>query len=213
MRWNIDLRNMDQGALVGFIRQLGDELTSTLEDHERRLATECPGEDGEGRHEWLKVEAEYLDQRLDDLFDEALTECGLRDRGGEEREPILRLFGSGPGEPLVKCLWCGGVATREQAIELGWVPSFFVGEEGVDRPACCECADRHLDHAPDGEFVLREGHSLPPTMSERRPMTEGEVEQAIRLFAGRQLCDRCDLEPADAMTYIHDHELGIVEAL
>ena len=101
MRWNIDLRNMDEGALVGLIRQLRDELTSTLEDHERRLASECPGEEGEGRHEWLKAEAEYLEQRLDDLFDEALTECGLRDRGGKEQEPILQRFDSGPDGPAV----------------------------------------------------------------------------------------------------------------
>jgi hypothetical protein len=50
-------------------------------------------------------------------------------------------------------------------------------------------------------------------MTKHREMTEGEVEHALRLFAGRQLCDRCDIEPADAMAYVLDHEMDIVEAM
>jgi hypothetical protein len=44
-------------------------------------------------------------------------------------------------------------------------------------------------------------------------MTEGEVMQALRLFMGRQLCDRCGMEPDDAMAYVIYHEIDILDAM
>lgn len=44
-------------------------------------------------------------------------------------------------------------------------------------------------------------------------LTEGDVNHALKLFAGRQLCEKCGLQVADAMVYVQDNLLDILDAM
>ena len=58
-----------------------------------------------------------------------------------------------------KCALCPAVMPDDlnQAIDLGWIPSYWDGEVSCDGPVCPECLEKYLtmDHE-SGEFVLKE---------------------------------------------------------
>ncbi len=63
----------------------------------------------------------------------------------------------------MECCFCGRtVESIEEAIELGWYPDFWVGDTNYQGPICAECQSAHLDTDTDGEYVLKQGHSVPP---------------------------------------------------
>jgi len=65
-------------------------------------------------------------------------------------------------DPL-KCCFCGKeAASILEAIDLGWYPDFWQGETNFQGPVCAECQHEHLFVDDSGEYVLKEGHSLPP---------------------------------------------------
>ena len=60
-------------------------------------------------------------------------------------------------EEVVNCCICGRSAFNvEDALEKGWLPEFYDGEEGKG-PACSECIDKYLKmDQNDGEFVVKQ---------------------------------------------------------
>ncbi len=60
-----------------------------------------------------------------------------------------------------KCALCPAVMPDDlnQAIDLGWVPSYWDGEVSCDGPVCPECLEKYLtmDHE-SGELVLKDLH-------------------------------------------------------
>ena len=71
------------------------------------------------------------------------------------------------------CLFCGTTATADEAIEAGWMPEFYMIDEGVlDGPACVDCAEafiHDLDGEYDGEYdeaTLQIGHVVPKPRTE-----------------------------------------------
>jgi hypothetical protein len=63
----------------------------------------------------------------------------------------------------VKCCFCGKEGESiEQAIDLGWYPDFWQGDENYQGPVCAECQQEHLFADESGEYLLKPGHSLPP---------------------------------------------------
>jgi len=63
----------------------------------------------------------------------------------------------------MQCCFCGkNVEFIEQAIDLGWYPDFWHGETNYQGPVCAECQQEHLFADESGEYVLKEGHALPP---------------------------------------------------
>ena len=63
----------------------------------------------------------------------------------------------------MKCCFCGKeVESIEQAIDFGWYPDFWQGEDNFQGPVCAECQQEHLFADESGEYVLKPNHSLPP---------------------------------------------------
>jgi hypothetical protein len=63
----------------------------------------------------------------------------------------------------MKCCFCErDVESIDEAVHLGWYPDFWVGNLNYQGPVCPECQSEHLDTDTDGEFVLKQGHALPP---------------------------------------------------
>jgi hypothetical protein len=72
----------------------------------------------------------------------------------------------------MNCAFCGKeVDSVDEAVELGWVPDFWVGERNYDGPICPDCFREYLFIDPDGESVLKADHPLPP-----RAVRFGSVE-------------------------------------
>ena len=60
-------------------------------------------------------------------------------------------------EAGMTCSLCGTVMPdMETAVEEGWVPSYFDGEEPCEGPVCNECLEKYLTMDKDGELVLKE---------------------------------------------------------
>lgn len=58
---------------------------------------------------------------------------------------------------LTRCPFCDRpMPPVPEAIDRGWIPSYFVGCAEHDDPVCPGCAVEHLRHAPDGEWELIE---------------------------------------------------------
>jgi len=57
----------------------------------------------------------------------------------------------------MKCTLCedGTVAGVEEAIEEGWIPNFYVGDDEYDC-ACPTCIEKYLIAGEDGEWELAE---------------------------------------------------------
>ena len=56
----------------------------------------------------------------------------------------------------MKCSICGIVIDDiEKAIEEGWTPSFWDGENQHD-PACAGCSEAILEYGEDGEFQVKD---------------------------------------------------------
>lgn len=61
------------------------------------------------------------------------------------------------------CAFCTThLDTRDEAIEAGWWPSFFAGEEEFEGPVCPICSARFLERTPEGEIALKAGALIPP---------------------------------------------------
>lgn len=60
------------------------------------------------------------------------------------------------------CVFCvAHLATREEAIDNGWLPDFYAGPTNYEGPVCPSCTVHHLAKADDGEMELRPGFALP----------------------------------------------------
>ena len=60
------------------------------------------------------------------------------------------------GDSEMKCSICGIVIDDiEKAIEEGWTPSFWDGENQHD-PACAGCSEAILEYGEDGEFQVKD---------------------------------------------------------
>jgi len=82
----------------------------------------------------------------------------------------------------VKCCFCGKqVESIEQAIDLGWYPDFWHGETNYQGPVCAECQQEHLSADESGEYVLKEGHALPPAATPTVPGSHKLREVKARL--------------------------------
>jgi hypothetical protein len=46
--------------------------------------------------------------------------------------------------PTETCAFCGLTVPTETAVEFGWAPNFYVGDESADKAACAICADHKL---------------------------------------------------------------------
>ena len=55
---------------------------------------------------------------------------------------------------MCECCFCGRHETLENAIDAGWEPSFFVGEEQQRDEVCPECSAVHLQVGDDGVLVV-----------------------------------------------------------
>jgi hypothetical protein len=53
------------------------------------------------------------------------------------------------------CHFCRKPGELPQAIDEGWVPSFWRGDQEQFDPVCGKCVRAHLVLAADGEFELR----------------------------------------------------------
>lgn len=55
---------------------------------------------------------------------------------------------------MVECYFCGRqVADVDQAIDAGWIPDFWDGEDEVGEPVCPECCEAKLQYDEDtGDF-------------------------------------------------------------
>ena len=63
---------------------------------------------------------------------------------------------------MICCFCAAHLDTREEAVDAGWWPSFYVGEVEYEGPVCPHCVGRHLAAGADGELGLRPGEPLPP---------------------------------------------------
>jgi hypothetical protein len=62
----------------------------------------------------------------------------------------------------MQCVFCGKyVEDIEEAIEEGFYPDFWHHEINYQGPICPDCQKEHLETHPDGEFILKNGHTLP----------------------------------------------------
>ena len=66
------------------------------------------------------------------------------------------------GDPQAKvpdttCALCPAVMpdTVEKAIEAGWIPSYFDGDDECEGPVCPDCVERRLKVSDDGELELK----------------------------------------------------------
>lgn len=58
-------------------------------------------------------------------------------------------------DETITCDLCGKVELEHEAIEGGWIPSYWKGDEGVQNPVCSTCAKDRIREI-DGEYVLIE---------------------------------------------------------
>ena len=80
----------------------------------------------------------------------------------------------------MNCAFCGKeVDSVDEAIELGWVPSFWRGEVCYEGPVCPDCFREHLFTDADGEWVLKADHPLPPRAARLGCV---EVKKEIAMF-------------------------------
>ena len=52
------------------------------------------------------------------------------------------------------CYYCVETLPLDTAVEVGWIPYFYDGEDEVNEPVCPECAAPRLRLAEDGEYEL-----------------------------------------------------------
>ncbi len=64
-------------------------------------------------------------------------------------------------ERWATCAWCRRTVPLEEAIDEGWLPDWWHGDDCHSSPACPTCAAEHLEDDGTGEMVLRPGHPLP----------------------------------------------------
>lgn len=104
----------------------------------------------------------------------------------------------------MQCCFCGKyVEDIEQAVEEGWYPDFWHLEISYQGPICPECQQKYLETDEDGEFVLKEGHPLPPNAEAifpvEGPQNSGPFDITC-LFCGKKvdgiepLCPACKQE-------------------
>ena len=79
----------------------------------------------------------------------------------------------------MKCCFCGKEAESvEHAIQLGWYPDFWNGDVNYQGPVCPECQAEHLFIDDDGEYVLKQGHSV-PSLAVRQGFVEVRKKKTI----------------------------------
>ena len=60
----------------------------------------------------------------------------------------------------IKCEFCGReVANIETAVNLGWVPTYYDGDDECDGPICELCVENKLEIGPDGELQIKGSHT------------------------------------------------------
>ena len=57
----------------------------------------------------------------------------------------------------MKCAICGiEIESIDQAIEAGWIPSVWDGDQEKDGPFCASCSDTLIEVDENGEFAVKE---------------------------------------------------------
>jgi len=80
----------------------------------------------------------------------------------------------------VKCAICGTtVESVEQAIDLGWIPSFWEQEKEYG-PACAGCSETLIQVDEDGEWELKEDYRGKITYQEGNYL-EDEPEEHLAI--------------------------------
>lgn len=54
-----------------------------------------------------------------------------------------------------ECYFCEAQSTLDDAVENGWHPSFYVGDDEELTPVCPACAEKHLEVGTDGEMQFK----------------------------------------------------------
>jgi len=89
---------------------------------------------------------------------------GWREDGAEH---VCPAHGSPAADGGTACAICRTPMPEdfEAAMDAGWIPEFWIGDDDQRGPACGECDAKHLVPDTDGETVLRpESAHLAPTI-------------------------------------------------
>ena len=68
------------------------------------------------------------------------------------------------------------IGSTEQAIEEGWIPSVWDGDQEKDGPFCASCSDTLIEVDENGEFVVKEEYQGEITYQEG-DFSEAEPEE------------------------------------
>ncbi len=70
----------------------------------------------------------------------------------------------------MRCSICGiQIDLVEDAIEQGWIPSFYDELDNEHQPACGDCAGLFLHPGPDGEWEIKEQYRGKLTYTDEQP--------------------------------------------
>ncbi|MGD9856113.1 MAG: hypothetical protein AB7U20_14305 [Planctomycetaceae bacterium] len=98
---------------------------------------------------------------------------------------------------MLRCPFCtASVPDPVAAMQAGWIPSYFDGDDEVSDPVCNRCVEVRLQQADDGEFELAV-HAL---LADEAQAAErgGRWRHAVALW--QTAADKCP-DPALGATY------------
>ena len=88
----------------------------------------------------------------------------------------------------MKCAICGiEIESTEQAIEEGWIPSVWDGDQEKEGPFCASCSDPLMQLDENGEFAVKEEYRGKITYQEG---DFSEAEPQERLVIGVVVSER-----------------------
>ena len=80
----------------------------------------------------------------------------------------------------MKCAICGiEIESTEKAIEEGWIPSVWDGDQEKDGPFCGSCSETLIQLDENGEFVVKEEYRGKITFQEGDSSEEEPQEHLV----------------------------------
>jgi len=62
----------------------------------------------------------------------------------------------------LSCVFCGmEIESTEAAVDAGWIPSYYDGEDECEGPVCAACVSKRLQVGTDGELETKKGLIFP----------------------------------------------------